>query len=232
MVGAIFEWYWGLALFLFAMFCVWIGVMFSTPYKQRNEARQRIHELEQANIRPNLFNVLCPTTSFGIPINKLQDGSFRASPSYLGFKPLSLVHHGELTTVTRFTMSPMITFVKQGKGWESTDAIQVLPMQNPLASPRAKDFSWDIQNQQLWVLTGLPLVMGKDEIQILPMIGLAVGDANKAGSQFENWDSCVLTMKFAIRTDKGNPLLANQQITLTKSDIKEHYSRFEGGSEK
>jgi len=37
-VGSVFEWYWGLGLFVFAMFCVWIGVTASAPVRQRNEA--------------------------------------------------------------------------------------------------------------------------------------------------------------------------------------------------
>ncbi len=37
-VGSVFEWYWGLGLFVFAMLCVWIGVTASAPARQRNEA--------------------------------------------------------------------------------------------------------------------------------------------------------------------------------------------------
>ncbi len=37
-VGSIFGWYWGLGLFVFAMFCVWIGATASAPVRQRNEA--------------------------------------------------------------------------------------------------------------------------------------------------------------------------------------------------
>lgn len=39
MVGAVFGWYWGLGLFVFAMLCVWIGATTSAPIRQRNEAR-------------------------------------------------------------------------------------------------------------------------------------------------------------------------------------------------
>ena len=38
-VGSVFEWYWGLGLFLFALFCVWVGATARAPIKQRNEAR-------------------------------------------------------------------------------------------------------------------------------------------------------------------------------------------------
>ena len=37
-VGQIVGWYWGLGLFVFAMFCVWIGATASAPVRQRNEA--------------------------------------------------------------------------------------------------------------------------------------------------------------------------------------------------
>jgi len=47
-VGTLFEWYWGLGLFLFAMFCVWIVATVRTPYKQRNEAREAVKILALA----------------------------------------------------------------------------------------------------------------------------------------------------------------------------------------
>ncbi|MDP2719217.1 MAG: hypothetical protein Q8P44_05210 [Dehalococcoidia bacterium] len=45
-IGGVFQWYWGLSLILFSMFCVWLGATGSAPIKQRNEARKRIAELE------------------------------------------------------------------------------------------------------------------------------------------------------------------------------------------
>jgi hypothetical protein len=44
-VGAIFGWYWGLALFVFAMLCFWMGTTVSAPVKQRNEARQMLSNI-------------------------------------------------------------------------------------------------------------------------------------------------------------------------------------------
>ena len=41
-VGSVFAWYWGLGLFLFAMFCVWVGATASAPVRQRNEARREL----------------------------------------------------------------------------------------------------------------------------------------------------------------------------------------------
>lgn len=38
-VSVVFEWYWGVGLFVFAMLCVWIGATVSAPIKQRNQAR-------------------------------------------------------------------------------------------------------------------------------------------------------------------------------------------------
>ena len=39
-VGSVFGWYWGLGLFTFAMFCVWVGATAKAPIAQRNEARE------------------------------------------------------------------------------------------------------------------------------------------------------------------------------------------------
>jgi len=41
-VGSVFAWYWGLGLFLFAMFCVLIRATASAPVRQRNEARREL----------------------------------------------------------------------------------------------------------------------------------------------------------------------------------------------
>jgi len=222
-IGGIFEWYWGLALFVFAMICAWMSVTLSAPYKQRNEARRRIKKLEE---RPYLFDVLCPATSLGLPINRLDDGSYQAATAQIGFKPLSIIHRGELTTISHISMSPEIRFTREDKGWETTNAIQVTSGSNPLASPRARGFTWDMHNPQQWVLTGLPLTMAKDELITLPMMMLSVTNGNEAGAHFEKGETCTLIIRLAIRTDKGFPSLPDQTISLTKSDIKNSLSGF------
>lgn len=208
----------GIGLVAFGMFCIWVGATASAPVKQRNEARQRIKELEAEFEEPKLFDVLCSTTSLGLPINRLGDGSYRASPFMIGFKPIMIVHRGELTTITRLIMSPEIRFTR-ADGWETTNAIQVTLGSNPLAGPRARDFTWDTQNPQQWVLAGLPLTMAKDELLTLPMMMLSVTNGNEAGTHFEKGETCTLIMKFAIRTDRGYPPLPDQTISLTRSDI-------------
>ena len=216
-----------------AAFSIWMLAMLGgvfllsllvTPYRQRNEARQRVKKLEAEFERPKLFDILCPTTSIGLPINRLDDGSYRASSVQISFKPLSIVHRGELTTITRLTMSSEIRFTRANKGWKTTNAIQVTPGNNPLAGPRARDFTWDAENPQQWVLMGLPLTMAKDELITLPMMMLSVANGSEAGAHFEKGEICTLIMKFAIRTDRGFPPLPDQTISLTRSDIKNSLS--------
>jgi len=48
LVGSIFEWYWGLGLFVFAMLCAWIGATASAPVRQRNEAREQVRKLKES----------------------------------------------------------------------------------------------------------------------------------------------------------------------------------------
>ena len=43
-IGGILGWYWGLAIVIFGMFCVWIGATARAPVKQRNEARELIEQ--------------------------------------------------------------------------------------------------------------------------------------------------------------------------------------------
>lgn len=44
---AIFGWYWGLALIVFALLCAWLFAMANAPIKQRNEARAKVNGLEK-----------------------------------------------------------------------------------------------------------------------------------------------------------------------------------------
>lgn len=46
-VGAVFAWYWGLALFVFALFCAWLCATVAAPIRQRNEARAKVTALEK-----------------------------------------------------------------------------------------------------------------------------------------------------------------------------------------
>ena len=78
----------GLGGLIVAVLVIFGWNLFRAPYKQRNEAREKISKLE----RPKLFDVLCPTTSLGLPINRLGGGSYQASGLEVGFRPLSIVH--------------------------------------------------------------------------------------------------------------------------------------------
>ncbi len=222
-VSALLGFLGGLAGLLLLFLVVYICNFLRAPYKQRNEAWQRIEELETKLKKPKLFDVLCPTTSLGLPINRLDDGTYRASSVSIGIQPISIVHQGDLTTITHFIMSPVIIFARADR-WETTDAIQVTPCSNPLAEPQARGFIWDTQNPQQWVLNGLPLTMAKDEKLTLPMMMVSVANGNEAGTHFEKRETCTLLMRFAIRTDRGFPLLPDHQISLTSSDIKNSLS--------
>lgn len=198
----------------------------TAPFRQRNEARQRVAQLESDFSSSKLFDVISPTISLGLPINKLADGTYRAAAAATGFSTINIAHRGDLTSITRLTMSLDVRFTRaDNKGWETTNAIQVTSMPNPLAGPRAMDFAWDTTNPRQWVLTGLPLVMAKDELLPLPLMMLSVSDANEAGAHFTQGETCALVIKLAVRTDKGTPTLPDQVITLTRSDIQDSLTK-------
>jgi len=193
--------------------------VFRAPYMQRDEALHRVDYLESELEKPKLFDVVCQTTSIGLPINRLNDGSYRASTVAIGFNPILIAHRGELTNVTGLTASPTIRFTQvDNQGWRTTNAIQVTPGHNPFANLHAMGFTWDTSNPQQWVLAGLPLAMAKDELLQLPMMMLSVTDANEAGARFASGETCTLIVRLAVRTDKGAPALPDQVITLTRSD--------------
>ena len=160
----------------------------------------------------------------GLPLNHLGDGTWIASSAQLGPSPITIVHRGDLVTVTRVTVAPEVRFIyEDGTGWVSTHAITVTPQRPLPPSMRASgatDFEWDVSNLSQWILTGLPLLMAKDESLELPGMGLSVSDATLAGAHFEKGDKCTLTVRLAIRTDKGSPVIPDLSIKLTVSDIK------------
>ena len=196
--------------------------LFRAPYRQRDETIQRVEHLESELEKPKLFDVVCPTTSLGLAINRLDDGSFRAAAASVGFGSILTAHRGELTNVTSLTASPEIRFTQaDNQGWATTNSIQVTPGHNPLAGPQARGFTWDTRNPRLWELVGLPLTMAKNELLQLPMLMLSVADGNEAGAHFENNEICTLIVRIAVRTDKGSPPLPDQVIRLPRGDIKD-----------
>lgn len=193
------------------------------PYRQRNEARHHVAKLEGELNKPNLFDVIWQTKSMGLPINQMQDGTFRAASAGIGPSPIRLVHRGDLTKITRITMLPVARFVlADNSNWQTTHAIEVSPMpaMPPLAKAGELDFSWDTTSGDQWVLDGLglPLTMGKDETLMLPNITLSVADAQEAGTHFEKGDRCELIFRIGIRTDKGSVAVPDQAMKLTMSN--------------
>ena len=203
---------------------IWGLHLLLAPYRQRNEARQKIRDLQAQLEERKLFDVVCPTTFLGLPINRLDDGSYRASVMGVGPVSILIAHLRDLTTVTSLTASLQVRFAwVDNRGWETTNAIRVAPAltPNPLAGPQARGFTWDTSDPQLWKLIGLPLVMAKDELLHLPMMMITVVDGNEAGAHFEKGEVCTLIVSLAVRTDKGAPPLPDQVISLTRSDVKD-----------
>jgi hypothetical protein len=188
------------------------------PSRQRDEARGRVRKLEAELHVPTLFDVVCPTISLGLPINRLKDGTWQASSAAIGIGAIQIVHRGDLTNVTRVTAIPEIRFTRaDNKGWTSNFGwvtLKPVPMFNP---PDTLDFQWDVTNPNQWVLNGLPLTMGKEELlQLQPMM-LTVVDANAVGARFAELDTCKLMIAIVMRTDKGSTSLPVQTIDLTMS---------------
>lgn len=211
----------GMVIFLAIVFLV-CGLF--TPYRQRNEARKRVVELEDELKKPKLFDVKWGTTRVHLPLNHREDGTWIASSAKFSPSPIIIVHRGDLTKITRVTAAPEVRFIyEDGTGWETTPAITVTP-QRPLPpsmrAPGATDFEWDVSNPSQWELTGLPLTMAKDEPLELPAMAIGILDATLAGTHFAKRDKCALTVRLTIRTDKGSPVIPDFSIEMTVSDIK------------
>ena len=207
---------------IYGLIFLW-HLLFRAPYKQRNEARERVAELEKELKKPKPFDVECRTTTIGLPINLQKDGTWKASAAGISPSGIFIIHRGDIITVTRVTASPEVIFTyMDGSGWETTSAITVTP-QRPLPallSPHgAGDFEWDVTNPLQWVLTGLPLTMGKDQYLPLPGVQISVKDANLVGAHFTKFDWCKVVIRLTIRTDKGSPYIPDLFIELTSSDI-------------
>lgn len=115
---------------------------------------------------------------------------------------------------------PEVRFSRADK-WRVNRSVVVSPAQFRLPQAASAELSWDVTNADQWVLNGLPLMMGKDELLTLPPMAISVADANDAGSSFDSFDKCLLTMRLVIRTDKGSPVLPTQSILLTRSDVRD-----------
>ncbi len=63
--------------------------------------------------------------------------------------------------------------------------------------------------------------MAKGELLQLPTMTVSVFDGNEAGAHFEKEETCTLTIRLAVRTDKGSPALPDQVITHSRSDIRD-----------
>lgn len=195
---------------------------FWAPRKQRNEARERVLELESEKNIPSLFEVFRRTSFLGLAINRLDDGTYRAAPVSVGVPAPMIAHRGELTSVTDFFASLEIRFTHpDGHRSETTNAIRVEPMMSPRAGPGQLDFTWDTSDPRRWKLNGLPHVLARDQALPLPMLSIVVTDGDEAGSHFDQGETCALTIRFAIRTDKGSPPLPDQVIDLIKNDFKD-----------
>ena len=215
-----------IAAFSIWMLAVLVGVfllsLLVAPYRQRNEARVRVVELEDELKKPKLFDVECRTTTIGLPLNLQKDGTWKASAVGISPSPINIIHRGDLITITRVTMSPQVLFNYMDGGWETTNAITVTP-QRPLPAILgpygAGDFEWDVSNPLQWVLMGLPLTMSKDQRLPLPAMKISVQDANLVGEHFTKLDWCRVVIRLTIRTDKGSPYIPDLFIELTSSDI-------------
>ena len=212
-VGARFGWYWGLGLFLFAMLCAWIGATASAPIKQRNEARNRIRELESE--KPELFKIDWPGRPMNIFIGKGQDGRWTHREGGVGPSAIKLTSTQDLLEVDRLSLSPSVRFVRSN-GYGSTNAIKTNPL--PFNVPTMKDTTvgveWDNTNPLLWELRGLPLKLSKEEILSLPQIMISVEDAGEAGKHFDESEKCLLVFRITIRTDKGSQDISDLSMEL------------------
>lgn len=221
-VGGVFEWYWGLALVVFGMICVWMGATARAPVKQRNEARQKIKELEGELKKPKLFDVECRTATKMLPIKLKEDGTWEAYANNFSPAPINIIHRGDLITVTSVTMALVVLFNHMDGGLETTDAITVTPQRRLpafLSAPGTLEFEWDISNPLQWTLKGLPLTMRKDEYLPLPAMNVNIQDVNLVGEHFTQLDWCRIVISLRIRTDKGSPHIPDLFIELTSSDI-------------
>lgn len=184
----------------------------------QGDITKRFEEIE----KPKLFEIICRTKLIGLPINRLENGTFQASKAGVSGPPVTIKHLGDLTTVNRVAMSPMIIFTRADKKyWESSKSIEVLPQNEQLVINPTRGLTWNTQNPKVWELVGLPLTMAKWELLVLPIILIRVTDGNDVGIRFEKGEICELVIQFSIRTDKGNPTLPEQRITLRRSDIKD-----------
>ena len=117
---AVYGFLGGLAGLALLMGGTYAAHWFQAPYRQRDEARQRVEYLESESEKPELFDVLPRQSMLGFSIPRLPNGSFHASTAGLGINLPVLIHRGELTKVERLTALPRIWF-SQADGQRSDE---------------------------------------------------------------------------------------------------------------
>ncbi len=201
-----------------------------------DELNTAIGDLEaQLGQKSKIFEVHHRTTSMVFNLNKGPDGAYVSSDAGMGINLPVLLHLDDLTTVTRVTAILQVVFTaSDGHSWQTSKAIQFTPWLGPWAGPAERALTWDTSDPLVWALRGLPMVVGKDERISLPSVMMTVVDADVVGSLSDKGDTCVLMVKLAMRTDKGNPRLATQTIPLTRIKLEDqpwHRATMKGGTD-
>jgi hypothetical protein len=191
---------------------------FVAPYRQRDEARQKINEIE-ASIKQEIFEVEWPHKSMNLLVAKGEDGQWVAGAGAIGPAPITIVNRKELLSITQLQLAPEVHF-EHKTGWGSTNAITVTPLRLVLPSTQITTIGieWDTNNQTLWELKGLPFTIAKDGEIKLPQMMLQVTDASEVGKHFDAGEQCSLVIRLIIRTDKGAQDIPDISIELNPSD--------------
>ena len=211
-------------VFTGAMFAVIVlvsvGHMVAAPYRQRNEARQHLRQLEGPGVA---LVQRSPGESLYVPA---PEAGLLGGVS-LGGRALRLtVSNPSPVRVERVSLLATIWFHFEGGRSESNQAVTVAPLEAPFAI-RGHDwsYSWDKSHSQVeshsqvWQLRGLPVTIRPGKEIELPAVFVHINQPDTAVQLFANSQRAILDLNMRVNTDIGVfPLAASIPLVMSRND--------------
>ncbi len=188
----------GIAAYLALILLIWFAASGIAVIKQRNEARTELAVLRHAGLRPLLAFAEMPTAPLHVPAPGTGGSQGR------GFSRL-VCESDTPIKMERITAVPAIWFGRAEGGAHSN--FSIAHAEPILRSPYFGgdyDLSWDVGEQGIWELQGLPITLANQDSIELPGVGVRLGDSAEAVT--EAFVDCIwarLDTHFTVYTDQG-----------------------------
>ena len=200
---------------------VFLISLFIAPYKQRNEARHIVSELDAT---PELFEIKWMHDSVSMLIAKDGQGKWVVGSDFVTATLISIKNISDVIDVQQLTIVPGIRFF-EGRNYRSTSAISFRPhlfeqdLEMPPDIVSTVGLEWVIKSPFLWEMSGLPLTLANGQSLMLPRIYFLIGDITEIGKHFDAGEGCAFAVRLTIRTNRGSQEIPELLLELKPSGM-------------